>query len=221
VRGNLCPRSQSGVANEQKGVDCIIRDLLFWYSRRDVPTSFLKFKMPRYCRVSSPLGSAVAVDTGTGDAQFNSSTLDAESWEPLPDEMKLRLIRFSFEDRDGKKRHMVLATTLTDHGKYDWLEPAALYAQRWDIELRLRDEPRAQKKRPKSYSYVTKPSAEYKSSAVSGKIPGSRLKQRHSCQTPNSRHRIDGTGRFDTGLVSKPSPIFNRGGQLGLPVSRS
>lgn len=34
---------------------------------------------------------------------------------------------------------MVLATTLTDHVKYDWQDLAAIYAQRWDIELRLRD----------------------------------------------------------------------------------
>jgi hypothetical protein len=34
---------------------------------------------------------------------------------------------------------MVLATTLTDTEKYDWQELAAIYAGRWDIELRLRD----------------------------------------------------------------------------------
>lgn len=67
------------------------------------------------------------------------STLDAKEWAALPKEMEVRLIRFWFEDRDGKKRRMVLATTLTDHETYDWIELAALYAQRWDIELRLRD----------------------------------------------------------------------------------
>jgi hypothetical protein len=71
--------------------------------------------------------------------QPSGSPLDSAQWDALPDEMEVRLIRFYFEDRDGKKRRMVLATTLTDHGKYDWLELAALYAQRWDIELRLRD----------------------------------------------------------------------------------
>lgn len=69
----------------------------------------------------------------------SGSTLTAEQWEALPAEMEIRLIRFYFEDRDGKKRRMVLATTLTDHGRYDWQELAAIYAQRWDIELRLRD----------------------------------------------------------------------------------
>ncbi len=71
--------------------------------------------------------------------QPSGSTLDAAGWDALPDEMEVRLIRFYFEDRDGKKRRMVLATTLTEHEKYDWQELAALYAQRWDIELRLRD----------------------------------------------------------------------------------
>lgn len=71
--------------------------------------------------------------------QPSGSTLDAEEWAALPEEMEVRLIRFWFEDRDGKKRRMVLATTLTDHATYDWLELAALYSQRWDIELRLRD----------------------------------------------------------------------------------
>lgn len=71
--------------------------------------------------------------------QPGGSTLDAAGWAALPDEMEVRLIRFYFEDRDGKKRRMVLATTLIDHEKYDWIELAALYAQRWDIELRLRD----------------------------------------------------------------------------------
>lgn len=71
--------------------------------------------------------------------QPSGSTIDAAEWAALPDEMEVRLIRFYFEDRDGKKRSMVLATTLIDHEKYDWIELAAIYAQRWDIELRLRD----------------------------------------------------------------------------------
>jgi len=67
------------------------------------------------------------------------STLTADQWAALPARMEVRLIRFYFEDRDGKKRRMVLVTTLLDHVKYDWQELAAIYAQRWDIELRLRD----------------------------------------------------------------------------------
>lgn len=72
-------------------------------------------------------------------SQPAGSKLDAKKWKELPDELEIRLIRFYFIDRYGKKRRMILATTLTDHEKYDWKELAALYAQRWDIELRLRD----------------------------------------------------------------------------------
>lgn len=71
--------------------------------------------------------------------QPSGSTMSAEEWAALPDELEVRLIRFWFEDRDGKKRRMVLATTLIDHETYEWSELAALYAQRWDIELKLRD----------------------------------------------------------------------------------
>lgn len=71
--------------------------------------------------------------------QPSGSTMPAEEWSALPSELSIRLIRFHFEDRDGKKRRMVLATTLLDYQSYDWLELSALYAQRWDIELRLRD----------------------------------------------------------------------------------
>ena len=65
--------------------------------------------------------------------------MSPEHWAALPDEMNIRLIRFWYEDRDGKKRRMVLATTLLDTEGYEWDELAAIYHQRWDIELRLRD----------------------------------------------------------------------------------
>ena len=71
--------------------------------------------------------------------QPSGSTMSSEEWEQLPDTMTVRLIRFWFEDRDGKKRRMVLATTLLDAEKYEWIELAAIYNQRWDVELRLRD----------------------------------------------------------------------------------
>ncbi len=67
------------------------------------------------------------------------SLISTEDWEALPEEMNVRLIRFEFKDRDGKKRRMVLATTLLEADRYEWFDLAALYAQRWDIELRLRD----------------------------------------------------------------------------------
>lgn len=71
--------------------------------------------------------------------QPSGSKMNSEEWEQLSDELAVRLIRFWFEDRDGKKRRMVLATTLIDTEKYEWIELAAIYNQRWDVELRLRD----------------------------------------------------------------------------------
>jgi len=71
--------------------------------------------------------------------QPKSSPLSIEDWEALDENMEIRLIKFWYEDRAGKKRSMVLATTLLDAKEYDWLELSELYAQRWDIELRLRD----------------------------------------------------------------------------------
>ena len=71
--------------------------------------------------------------------QPTSSPLTKEEWEALPETMEIRYIAFWYEDRAGKKRRMILATTLLDPAEFDWLELSGLYAQRWDIELRLRD----------------------------------------------------------------------------------
>ena len=38
--------------------------------------------------------------------QPSGSTLSAEEWEALPEKMEVRLIRFYFDDRDGKKRNL-------------------------------------------------------------------------------------------------------------------
>lgn len=67
------------------------------------------------------------------------STLSAEQWKRLPETLTIRLIRFGYENREGKKARMVLATSLLDHKKYCEVELATLYHQRWDIELKLRD----------------------------------------------------------------------------------
>lgn len=62
-----------------------------------------------------------------------------EQWEALPETMEVRLIRLGYEDRTGKRRHMTVVTTLTDAKQHDGIELHALYARRWEIELRLRD----------------------------------------------------------------------------------
>lgn len=68
-----------------------------------------------------------------------TTDLSAAEWAQLPDTMEMRLIVFTYEDRDGNERKMMLVTTLLDNTTYDWLELSELYATRWDIELRLRD----------------------------------------------------------------------------------
>lgn len=71
--------------------------------------------------------------------QPSTSKLSATQWAQLPAEISIRLIWFSYRDRYNKKRRMVIATTLADPVQHPWEEVAAIYASRWDIELRLRD----------------------------------------------------------------------------------
>ena len=72
-------------------------------------------------------------------SQPATSQLSKEQWDALPAKQEIRLIRFPYVDRAGKKRNMVLATTLLDPERYDREDLATIYAHRWDIELRLRD----------------------------------------------------------------------------------
>lgn len=68
-----------------------------------------------------------------------TSSLTPAEWEAMPEELNLRYIRMGTEDRQGAKRKMIVVTTLTDAKRYDGTELFCLYAQRWDIELKLRD----------------------------------------------------------------------------------
>ncbi len=65
--------------------------------------------------------------------------LDAASWDALPATLGLRYIRFRYENRAGEQSEMVLVTTLLDARAHGWADLAALYASRWEIELKLRD----------------------------------------------------------------------------------
>jgi len=67
------------------------------------------------------------------------SDLSDQEWSELADTIEMRLIACFYEDRNGEKKRMILATTLLDPQKYDWIEIMNLYGTRWDIELRLRD----------------------------------------------------------------------------------
>ena len=69
----------------------------------------------------------------------SSKSLTREQWQAQPEELQVRLIRLDYEDRCGQRRTMTVVTTLTDTTRYDGIELHALYAKRWEIELRLRD----------------------------------------------------------------------------------
>ncbi len=67
------------------------------------------------------------------------SGITMETWERLPEIMKVRLVRLKAPGRDGRMRTMYLATTLLDDEAYPTDEIVGLYAQRWSIEVRFRD----------------------------------------------------------------------------------
>jgi hypothetical protein len=71
--------------------------------------------------------------------QPESSDLSPEQWQALPEEMTLRYIKMSFEDRYGRKQSLVVVTDLLDPVEFDAVELSCLYARRWEIELKLRD----------------------------------------------------------------------------------
>lgn len=69
----------------------------------------------------------------------SGSRLDREQWAALPERLEIRYIKHSYQDRSGRKRVLVVATTLTDPVKYPAADLCELYARRWEIELKLRD----------------------------------------------------------------------------------
>ncbi len=69
----------------------------------------------------------------------NLRNISREAWAQLPEQLEVRLIRTSVIGRDGKTKKVVIATTLLDAGRYSVEDIAQLYADRWQIELRLRD----------------------------------------------------------------------------------
>lgn len=71
--------------------------------------------------------------------QPRGSILTREQWNAMPESMELRLIRFHYENRAGKKAELIVVTTLLDAKQHAGEELADLYARRWDIELKLRD----------------------------------------------------------------------------------
>ncbi|MBP6603746.1 MAG: transposase [Verrucomicrobiales bacterium] len=65
--------------------------------------------------------------------------LSDEEWEALPEQMELRYVRTKAKGRDGKMRTIYVVTTLLDAEQYPSDEIAALYGERWSIEVKIRD----------------------------------------------------------------------------------
>jgi hypothetical protein len=60
-------------------------------------------------------------------------------WKAIPEQLPVRVLRFSLHVPGFRVRSVTLVTTLLDPEKYPAEELAFLYAQRWQIELWFRD----------------------------------------------------------------------------------
>jgi len=65
--------------------------------------------------------------------------LSREQWMSLPEHLTIRVLRFATATPGFRSQTIVVATTLLDPLTYPRLEIAALYGDRWTVELRLRD----------------------------------------------------------------------------------
>lgn len=68
-----------------------------------------------------------------------SNILSAREWSQLPDQITVRLLRFTATIRGHRARRITLVTTLLDPQLYPAAELMALYCRRWRLELGLRD----------------------------------------------------------------------------------
>lgn len=60
-------------------------------------------------------------------------------WKTIPEQLSVRVLRFSLHVPGFRVHSVTLVTTLLDPGKYPAQELAQLYAERWRVELWLRD----------------------------------------------------------------------------------
>ncbi len=84
-------------------------------------------------------GAGDRIVTWKRPKRTNLRNIGEEAWAQLPEQLEVRLIRTTVIGRDGKRKKIVIATTLLDAGRYPVKDIAQLYADRWQIELRLRD----------------------------------------------------------------------------------
>lgn len=68
-----------------------------------------------------------------------STILTPEQWTALPDQIEVRILRFTAACRGFRTQRLTLVTTLLDPQQYPAAELIALYLRRWRIELCLRD----------------------------------------------------------------------------------
>jgi len=68
-----------------------------------------------------------------------SSILTPQEWAALPDQIQVRIVRFTAACRGFRSQQITLVTTLLDAHRYPASELIALYARRWRLELCLRD----------------------------------------------------------------------------------
>lgn len=71
--------------------------------------------------------------------QQQSTILSPAQWAALPEQITVRIIRFTATIRNRRSRRITLVTSLLDPIGYPAAEIAALYARRWRLELCLRD----------------------------------------------------------------------------------
>jgi len=83
---------------------------------------------------------------GTNDGLFvlrrgyrQSDILTPAEWKALPEQITVRIVRFTVTNRGFRSRQITLVTTLLDPVVYPAEELAALYGRRWRLELCFRD----------------------------------------------------------------------------------
>jgi hypothetical protein len=67
-----------------------------------------------------------------------SPWLPRETWDRLPERLRVRELRYRITRRGYRSREVTLVTTLLDPGRYPKEAVVALYGRRWQIETNLR-----------------------------------------------------------------------------------
>lgn len=107
----------------RKGVDLLCR---LHQSRR-----------PDFRRCQKRLGRFDALFTWT-KTNVRPSYLTRKQWKSVPEQITVRLLRRSIQERGFRTRQITLVTTLLEAGLYPAEELFALYRRRWRLELCFR-----------------------------------------------------------------------------------